>query len=665
MTGSALLVASVVALLGASAGVLFRDPARRWIVGLLTSGVGLAALIAAVPVIADGSRYAERLSWLLPFSGFDIVIDPLGALFMVISGGLVIAAGIYWIGYAATGSFGGGIHMVTPLFALSLVLLPATGSVASFLLVWELMALTSLVIVFAEHRHDPDVRSAGTWYGAMTQAGFALIMIGMFVLAVSAAGGTFDQLAVGASHMSSTTRSVVFVLLLAGFGSKAGAVPLHVWLPKAHPAAPSHASALMSGAMVNMGIYGILRMGFDVLGIGPSWWWLLTLGIGAISALFGILHALASKDVKRVLAFSTTENVGLILIGIGATGLFISDGAFTAAAVTLSAALLHTINHAAFKGLLFMGAGSVVTSTGTRDLDRMGGLIHRMRYTSVAFAIGGMALAGLPPLNGFISEWLLLQGLLRGASGGLAVTAVAVPLSVAVVALTGGLAATAFVRLFGTGFLAQPRSANAASSVECRGAMRAGMALPAAACVVLALIPGLVVVWLGPAISTVSSTLQAPASGSSTAFAAAGTASRFAPLLIVVWLLVGVGVSLALVRDRARRRRPTWACGLPALTPDMEYTATSFAEPLTRVFDDVLRPDHDIDVTHHEESEYFVQTIRVRSRIADSIETHLYLPVIGAVRRFGGAARALQNGSVHRYLAYGFVALIVALLVAR
>lgn len=665
MIGSALAVAAVVALLGASAGALFRDPARRWIVGLLTAGVGLAASIAAASVLTDGSRYAERLSWLLPFSGFDIAIDPLGALFMVISGGLVVAVGIYWIGYAATGPFGKGIHVVTPLFALSLVLVPATGSVASFLLVWELMALTSLVLVLAEHRHDPDVRSAGTWYGAMTQAGFVLIMIGMFVLVASAKGGSFDQLANAASHMSSTARSVVFILLLAGFGSKAGAVPLHVWLSKAHPAAPSHASALMSGAMVNMGIYGILRTGFDVLGTGPSWWWLLTLGIGAISALFGILHALASTDVKRVLAFSTTENVGLILVGIGATGLFISDGAFAAAAVTLSAALLHTINHAAFKGLLFMSAGSVVTSTGTRNLDRLGGLVHRMRYTSVAFAIGGMALAGLPPLNGFVSEWLLLQGLLRGASSGPTITSVTVPLSVAVVALTGGLAAATFVKLFGTGFLGQPRSPKAASSVECRGAMRVGMALPAAACIMLALIPGLVVVWLGPAISTVSSALRAPISGSSTGFTAAGTASRFAPLLMVAWLLVGVGVSLALVRNRTRRRQPTWACGLPALTPGMEYTATSFAEPLTRVFDDVLRPDHDIDVTHHEESEYFVQAMRVRSRIADSIETHLYLPVIAAARRFGGAARALQNGSVHRYLAYGLLALIVALLVAR
>lgn len=665
MTGFALVVASVFALLGASVGVLFRDPMRRWMVGLLTSGVGLAALIAAVPVITDGTRYTARLSWLLPFSGFDIAIDPLGALFMVISGGLVIAAGIYWAGYAATGSFGKGIHVVTPLFALSLVLVPATGSVASFLLIWELMALTSLVLVFAEHRHDPGVRSAGTWYGAMTQAGFSLILIGMFVLAANSDGGTFDQLAAAASHMSPATRSVVFVLLLAGFGSKAGAVPLHVWLPKAHPAAPSHASALMSGAMVNMGIYGILRMGFNVLGTGPSWWWLLTLGIGAISALFGILHALASADLKRVLAFSTTENVGLILIGIGATGLFISNGEPVAATLTLSAALFHTINHSAFKGLLFMGAGSVVTSTGTGNLDRLGGLIHRMRFTSVAFALGGLALAGLPPLNGFVSEWLLLQGLVRGVSTGPVLTSMTMPLAVAVVALTGGLAATTFVKLFGTGFLAQPRSAGAASSVECRGAMRVGMALPAAACIMLALVPGLVVAWLGPVIATVSSTLQTPTSGRITGFTAVGTDSTFAPLLIVVWLLVGLGVSLALVRHRSRRRQPAWACGLPALTSDMEYTATSFAEPLTRVFDDVLRPDHDIDVTHHEESEYFVQAMRVRSRIADSIETRLYLPVIAGVRRFGEAARVVQNGSIHRYLGYGLLALIVVLLVAR
>lgn len=665
MTGSALLGATIVALIGASAGVLFRDPTRRWVVGLLTSGVGLAALVAAVPILTEGSRYTERVSWLLPFSGFDIAIDPLGAFFMVIAGGLVVAAGIYWIGYAATGSFSRGIHVVTPLFALSLMLVPATGSVVSFLFVWELMALTSLVLVFAEHRHDPDARSAGTWYGAMTQAGFGLILIGMFVLVANADGGTFEQLATAASHMSSMTRSVVFLLFLVGFGSKAGAVPFHVWLPKAHPAAPSHASALMSGAMVNLGIYGILRTGFDLLGNGPSWWWLLTLGIGAMSALFGILHALASADVKRVLAFSTTENMGLILIGIGATGLFISDGEPSAAALTLSAALLHTLNHSAFKGLLFLGAGSVVTATGTRNLDRLGGLVHRMRVTSIAFALGGLALAGLPPLNGFVSEWLLLQGLVHGVSTGPVVTSMATPLAAAAVALTGGLAAATFVRLFGTGFLARPRSAEAASSVECGGAMRVGMALPASACIVLALVPGLVLAWLGPVITTASSALGVPTSNRGAGFSTVGTASTFSPFLIAAWLLVGIGVALALVRDRSRRRQPEWACGLPGLTPEMEYTATSFAEPLTRVFDDVLRPDHDIDVTHHEESEYFVQTVRVRSRIADSIETHVYLPVIAGARRLGEAARAVQNGSVHRYLGYGFLALIVALLVAR
>lgn len=607
-----------------------------------------------------------RVPWLLPFGGFDISVDPLGALFMAISGALVMATGIYWVGYAASGSVGTtSVHVVTPLFALSLVLVPAAGAIPSFLFLWELMALTSLVLVFAEHRHDPEGRSAGTWYGAMTQAGFAVILVGMFVLAAYAEGDTFSDLAAAATRVPPGVRSLVFVLMLSGFGSKAGVVPLHVWLPKAHPAAPSHASALMSGAMVNMGIYGILRMGFDVLGHGPSWWWLLTLGIGAVSALFGILHALISVDLKRVLAYSTTENVGLILIGIGATGLFISSGDPALATVTMSAALLHTINHSAFKGLLFMGAGSVLASAGIRNLDQLGGLIHRMRFTAVAFALGGLALAGLPPLNGFVSEWLLLQGLVHGLSSGSAVPSMAMPLAVAVVALTGGLAAATFVKLFGTGFLAQPRSEAAAESVECGGTMRAGMALAAIACIVLALVPGRVVAWLGPAITTLLPALQAPAAGRGIGITVNGVQSSIAPLLIMTWLLVGVGIALALPRGRSRRKQPAWGGGLPELTPRMEYTATSFAEPLTRVFDDVLRPDHDIDVTHHEESEYFVQSVRVRSRIADSIERHLYLPAIAAVRRWGEIARALQNGSIHWYLAYGLAALIVALLVAR
>lgn len=457
-----------------------------------------------------------------------------------------------------------------------------------------------------------------------------------------------------------------------GFGSKAGIVPLHAWLPRAHPEAPSNVSALMSAAMVNLGIYGIVRVGFDLLaGADTGWWWLLVLGLGAGSAVYGILQAAVGTNLKRLLGNSTTENMGLVLIGVGAAGFFGTTGNLPLAGLALAAALLHLVNHAAFKTVLFQAAGAVVAATGRRDLDDLGGLNTRMPATTTAFGIGALAASALPPGAAFVSEWLLLQALIHGLPAAGVAGAIVLPLAVAAVALTAGLAVATFVKAFGIGFLAKPRTVEAERATERPAAMLAGMGLAATACVALALAPTLVLPTLG---AVAGGTVGAPdpVQVQGLTIELVGVAGSLSPLMLTLALLLGMVAALAGVRALATRRQARaarlWDCGGGPLSARMEYTATSFAEPLQRVFDDVVRAEHDIDVTHHDEARYLVQQIEYRRRVPDRIERRLYQPVLQAVAAWGRAGRRLSTGSVHRSLGYGFATLcglLILLVVTR
>ena len=422
--------------------------------------------------------------------------------------------------------------------------------------------------------------------------------------------------------------------------------------------------------MVKMGVYGVVRVGWDLLGGGPAWWGGVVLAIGLVSAMFGILHALVASDLKRLLAYSTTENVGLIFIGIGAAGLFASTGNRPLATVALAAAMLHVINHAAFKSLLFLGAGSIHTATGTRDLDRLGGLARRMPVTAATFAIGALAIAALPPLNGFVSEWLLLQSLVHSLPSKAVAVAVAMPVAVAVVALVGGLVVATFVKAFGTAFLAMPRSVEAEQAHESPRTMQIGLVVLSGACIALALAPTM----LAEPMQRVSNVVGGLADGrpihtNGVYLQLAGIQAGLSPLLLATGLAVMMIIALAVVRrSRSRytvREIPAWGCGRTVQTARMEYTATSFAEPLQRVFDDVLHPEIDVDVDHRTESRHYVQAIRYRLHTRDAVEQRFYQPVLAAVRRWGNAARRMQNGSIHRYLTYSLVTLIVVLVVSR
>ncbi|MCE7002048.1 hydrogenase 4 subunit B [Kibdelosporangium philippinense] len=635
---------------------------RSIVVGWGTALAGAAGVVAGAGAMSGGS-FSLVLPGLLPLSGVMFTVDALSGLFIAVIGGVSVAAGVYGISYAHNGVQARPVQAALPLFVVAMLLVAAAGSVGTFLMCWELMALTSLLLVLAEHRLRAEVTQAGRWYAVMTHLGFAAVLGGLLVFVAHAPVDSFAALR--AAAVSPGVAGVVFGVTLAGFASKAGIVPLHAWLPRAHPEAPSHVSALMSAAMVTLGVYGIVRVGLDLLGGGERWWWLLVLALGAVSAVYGILQAAMSTDLKRLLGQSTTENMGLVLVGVGAAGLFASSGNRVLAGLALAAALLHVINHAAVKTLLFLAAGSVLSATHSRDLDTLGGLRPRMPVTTAAFGLGALAASALPPGTAFVSEWLLLQALIHGLPASGVAAAIAMPVAVAAVALTAGLAVATFVKAFGVGFLAKPRSAAAAHARESPPSMLAAMALAGGACVVLALLPTLVLPAVATATGIALGTGDSAVSGAVT-LQLVGVAGALSPLMLALALASGVVVVVGILRfvavRRARREARLWDCGGGPMSARMEYTATSFAEPLQRVFDDVVQPETDVDVSHHEESRYLVQAVEYRRQVPDRIERRLYEPVLTAVSAWGRIGRRLATGSVHRYLGYGFYTVCAALI---
>jgi len=462
---------------------------------------------------------------------------------------------------------------------------------------------------------------------------------------------------------------LVFLLALVGFGTKAGVIPLHVWLPMAHPVAPSHVSAVLSGVVIKMGVYGLIRVGLDLLGGGPAWWGGIVLGLGAVSALLGVLYALMEHDLKRLLAYHSVENMGIILLGVGAGLMFQSYGLPALATLGFIAGLYHTLNHACFKGLLFLGAGSVLYATHTRNMEDLGGLITRMPRTAACFLIGAAAISALPPLNGFASEWLVFQTLMGGALVPRPEVAIGMPIAVAMLALTSGLAVACFVKAFGITFLALPRSTEAARAREVPASMQVGMLVLVGMCVALGMTPFLVVPVLSRALAGLGRLPMTPIGFSlHLPLSVAGVTGEMSPLLLAVGVvLVGVltAIVLRLLADRRLRVGDTWGCGRIGQTPRMEYTATAFAEPLRRVFAELYRPTEDLSIDFHPKSKYFVRSIAYRSEVQPWFERFLYTPFLSALRGAAARVRQVQAGSLHLYLAYMTITLLALLVVAR
>lgn len=655
----------VLAALAIILALLATDRLRSRLAGGAAVALGIAggvtgAAAMAAPGATGGLQVPLALPLQAPLDPLLLAPDALGGVFLLLAGSVVAVTALYGIGYASGAAASRSGWAAFAVFALGMQLVPAAADVVSFLLAWELMALGSTILVLADHRLRAAVVPATLWYAVMTHLSF-LLLLGGFAVLVAAAGGT-SFAAIAGAGVTGATASVAFVLLLAGFATKAGLVPLHVWLPRAHPEAPSHVSAAMSAAMVKMGVYGVLLVLLRLLPGGPSWWAVLLLVVALVSALYGILQASVASDLKVLLAYSTTENVGLILTAVAVAVLLDGAGQPGVADVALTAALLLAVSHAAFKTVLFLGAGSVLHATGERSLDRLGGLAPSMPVTSVAFGIAALGAAALPITSGFAAEWVLLQSLIHGDGADSQLVAVALPITVSVVALTAGLALLTFVKAYGIGFLARPRSEGAAHAHEANAPMRVAMLVGALAVVGLGMTPGPVAVALADAVG---------ASGVEVVGALGVSLPAVSALLSPVALVllgVVVAVPVAVAQLSAARRAPrrdvelAWGCGGIRVSPTMQYTATSYAEPLVRVFDDALQPRRDLQVTHADESQYLVSKVRFRQRVSDVVADRLYDPIVRAASGLGIAARRIQNGSIHRYLGFSFTALLLVLL---
>jgi hydrogenase-4 component B len=619
--------------------------------------LGVVTVASGIPVVASAGD-------VLGFAPIDVRYDSLGGLFLIALGAAGAASSVFGIGYRG---HGGTVPDRTaaayPVFVASLALVFGAADVFAFLFAWELMALSSAILVFGS-RPDREVARAGYLYLALTHLATAALVVAFAILASAAGTMAFSSFGRAAADLSPEVRGLVFVLVLVGFGTKAGAIPFHVWLPRAHPVAPSHVSALMSGVMIKAGVYGIVRFGLEILGPGPQWWGLLVLAMGVASAVLGVLYALMEHDLKRLLAFHSIENIGIILIGVGVAILAFGEGATAVAGVALTAALFHTLNHALFKSVLFLAAGSIQSAVGSRDLNVLGGLARAMPVTALAFGIGAAAISGLPPLNGFASEWLTFQGLIgAGGDGSLSLVArSAVLLGVGALGLTAALAVACFVKATGMTFLALPRSPAAANAKETARSMGFAMASLAIACVGVGIAAGPV----SAVIAGISGGVigQRPVTATGPAVPVVGIDAVYAAGRLAVLLFIVAGtVWYVAVRRRQTRRAATWTCGIVP-EPAFEYTATSYAKLIRLYFGSVLRPAREVTVELHPGTP-FPRTIRYHGEVSHVIDERLYHPLHRTAVGAAELIRRLQSGSLQLYLGYSVVALVALLLLAR
>lgn len=617
---------------------------------------GLAAcalgLVGAAASLRTGATRAAFAPWPLPVGELRVGVDPLSSFFLLL---VFLVSGLALLhGLGAMPARGArrlpraAAFLDLTIAAMAVVVLARDGML--FLVGWEAMTIASYFLV----AHDDDraeARRAGMTYLIASHAGAVCLYVLFALLARHAGSFAFDALA-SAGPIPPALAGVLFGLALAGFGTKAALVPVHVWAPDAYPAAPPHAAAAMSGALSKMGIYGLLRA-LLLLGAPASWWGTLLVALGAATGLAGALNALAQRDLKRLVAYSSVENLGIIALACGVGLLGRAHGVPAVAFLGFAGALLHALNHGLFKGLLLVLAGDVADATGTRSLDRLGGLARRMPWTALLFLVGAFAASGLPPLNGFASEWLVYAGALRGGAAlppGPAAVAVA---AVAALALVGGLAAAAFVKAYGLAFLGNPRSDAVEGARDPRGPARAAAVAGAALCAVLGLVP------------FAAASLPAEAAAILAGLPAV-PATQLGPVRAVAWagwiLLVLVGalalVRLRLLRGREVRRAPVWGCAYAAPTARMQYTAASFPDPALAPFAAVVVPK----VEREGPDGYFPSHARYEDRLSDAAGDRLLLPL---VRRFVdalGRVRVVQGGRLQLYLLY-VLATLIALLV--
>lgn len=627
--------------------------ARWFAISLIVSACAAGGLVAVSGFLGNATPSFD-LSWVTLFR-FSLAIDRLSAFFFLlictVAVPVVVFAAPYFDHHYSEQHCRWAWAFLS-LFLFSMILVVTSASGFAFLLGWELMTLVSAALILIEG-DSPERQRNVFIYLLMMHVGAAAVAAAFFIFLPYSHGLDFLAIRAGAPAMSSAVRIVIFLTAFVGFGAKAGVIPFHLWLPRAHPIAPSPVSALMSGIMLKTAVYGFVRFAFDFLGGGPWWGGYVVLPVAAVTGLLGILYAIAENDLKRLLAYSSVENIGIIFLGLGTSLVLSAHHAAFGAALALVAALLHACNHALFKSLLFLGAGSVSDAAHTVDLNRLGGLQRRMPVTGAAMLVGCCSIAGLPIFNGFVSEWLTFRGLLAGSTLVGTKAQVVLPLLVGILALIGGLAASCFVKAFGTAFLGRPRTFEAEHAHETPLGMRAGLWMLGAGCICIGIFPGIV-------LPSLVSLAQALVPGAGVPEETVNIA-RLLPLIAAI--ILGVGGLTFLLKRRERLVR-TWACGLPGLTERMQYTSTVFSKPIRFVFGFVYRPDRKLERIPAD-APYFPAAISYRSVRTTSYERALYRPFVESVVSLAYRVRRLQTGNIQVYLLYILLALVLLLTFLR
>jgi hydrogenase-4 component B len=620
-----------------------------------------AAIGASLAIVALSGMDLPAQHLLLPVGLPDLPVhlrlDALSAVFLILLGAASAGISFFAAGYFrhGEGTAPGLLCLQYHLFLASMGFVLLADDAYAFMLAWETMALSSYFLVTTQHRM-PEIRRAGFLYLLMAHMGAIAILLCFGILQGGTWQFTFD--AMRAAHLAPAWATAAFCLALVGFGAKAGLVPLHVWLPEAHPAAPSPVSALMSGVMLKTALYGMIRVGFDLLG-QPTWWWgLLPLSLGLFSALYGVVFAAAQSDMKRLLAYSSIENIGILFTGFGLASVFAGVGMRAAAALTLIAVLYHAMNHAFMKSLLFLGTGAVLHATGERNLGHLGGLIHRMPWVAWLTLIGVLAIAGLPPLNGFVSEWLLLQSFLLAYRVPHPFINMLLPLGAALIALAAALAGYVMVKFFGVVFLGQPRESTLRAAHDAGFAERVGLLWLGLGCILLGFFPTAIMSLFS--IVTAQLGLGGLPAGDAPWWLLVPIPERessYAPLAffaVIVAVVVLAVLSVRLLYHRRIRRGPAWDCGFGALTSRMQDTAEGFGQPIRHLFQPFFSIVRELPGP-------FDRAPRYRLEISDRIWRALYEPLDPLVRGVADRVAWLQQGRIANYLLYSFVTLVVLL----
>jgi len=629
-----------------------------------------ASLTVAAIALAAGLRFllgasaAETMTLPigLPWLGAHFRIDALAAFFLVVVDFGAMAASLFALGY---GSHESAPQRVLPFYAAFLAgmnLVVVADDAFTFLASWEFMSLTSWALVMAHHR-DADNARAGYIYLVMASFGTLALLLGFGLLAGPDGLYTFAQMR--AAHPSAALAALVLILALIGAGSKAGLVPLHAWLPLAHPAAPSHVSALMSGVMTKVAVYGFIRIVFDLVGEAAWWWSIVVLALAGITTVLGVLYALMQHDLKRLLAYHTVENIGIIFIGLGLALAFKAHGMVFAAALAFTAALFHVFNHSLFKSLLFFGSGAVLTATGERDMEHLGGLIHRMPQTAFVFLIGCAAISALPPLNGFVSEWLTFQAILLSPQLPAWGLKLLIPAVGALLALSAALAAACFVKAYGVTFLGRPRTGVAETATETDNFSLAAMMLLAALCLIAGILPGLFIDALAPVATALIGGHMPAQTGAQwlSIVPIAASRSSYDGLLVFLFMVISGGLAASAIHRFASdrlRRAPAWDCGYPDASPATQYTAMSFAQPIRRVFGTVVfraREHGDMPPPGA------TRPARLDVELHDPIWDALYAPLAAGITIAAERLNRLQFLTIRQFLTLVFCTLVILLLV--